>query len=67
MARQKRFETWLVTRLGDADFGGMLLGEIVDDGERELELDRETLLRFLVKVTRGANRFRSENGLVTVR
>lgn len=65
--KESRFEMWLLRRLEEADFNAIEVIEVTKDAIVELELDRETVLRFLVRGTRSNGDFRSDGHIVTFR
>lgn len=65
-ASEFQFGKWLENEIERAEFGGMGLGFVLDNATKELGLDRETVVRLLIRATRAGGRFRSDGQIVTL-
>lgn len=61
------FGTWLETRIANAEYKALGLGEVVTLARSELKLEREAAIRLLARVTRAGERFVSDGQIVTFR
>jgi hypothetical protein len=67
MAKERHFETWLSALLENCDFGAVEISEVLSAAADDLDLDRETVLRYLIKQTRALGDFRSDGHIITFR
>jgi hypothetical protein len=67
VVREKLFQTWLIDTLESECFNAMMLDEIIDAARKDILLERVTVLQLLVAATARGGKFKSVDGLVTVR
>lgn len=66
-AKEYHFVTWLSALLESSEFVALEISEVISAAGEELALDRETVLRYLVKQTSAEADFRSDGHIITFR
>lgn len=66
-AKEYHFVTWLSALLETCDFGAAEITLVVRSASEDLALDRETVLRYLVRQTSAGSEFRSDGHIITFR
>lgn len=66
-AKELHFAMWLSALLESCDFGAVEITLVVRSAGEELALDRETVLRYLVRQTSAGSEFRSDGHIITFR
>lgn len=66
-AKEYHFVTWLSALLESSEFVALEISLVIHDAGEELALDRETVLRYLVRQTSAGSEFRSDGHIITFR
>jgi hypothetical protein len=67
MVKESLFETWLTQALSSAEYNALEVDLVLKSAVEELRLDLQTAKRILVTVTARGGKFKSVDGLITIR
>jgi hypothetical protein len=66
-AKLSLFEVWLLAQLDISDFNAQSMSSVLGSGVEELHIDGEQVRRLLISATRRGGKFRSDEGIITIR
>jgi hypothetical protein len=64
---ESEFVLWLAREIEGADFGALTLREARDAALKDLRIDDQTLIRWMIKHTAPGARFKSDGDVITLR
>jgi hypothetical protein len=67
MGNESRFENWLSGVLLATDYQCMSLGLVIEGAQNDLHLERQEVIRLLIKATSARGKFKSLDGMISVR